>query len=124
MAARAVLWLNGVLVAGIASFALAPGFALALAGFWTLSIARRLEGPVTNTWINQQIPSEVRATVLSMNTQADSLGQFLGGPALGALARGVGLRAALLVTAGLLVPVQGLYLAARRSARLDRRELG
>ena len=124
VAARALLWLNAVLVVSIAGFALAPSFSLALAGFCVLSIARRLEGPVASTWINQQIPSEVRATVLSMNTQADSLGQFTGGPALGALARGAGVRAALLATAALLVPAQGLYLAARRSAGTRRRELG
>jgi len=124
VAARTLLWLNALLVASIATFALAPSFGLALAGFLALSIVRRLQGPVTNTWINQQIPSEVRATVLSMNTQADSLGQFMGGPALGALARGAGVRAALLATAALLLPAQGLYLAARRSAGPSRPELG
>lgn len=113
-ALRLLSWGNAALVGAIATFALAESFAVALLCFWTLSVIRRVSSPVLSTWTNQQIPSEVRATVLSMSTQSDSLGQFVGGPALGALGRSLGVRAALLATAGLLLPVQALYRRAHR----------
>ena len=118
-ALRFLFWSNAVLVCAIAVFALAESFLVAVACFWTLSVIRRVSSPVLSTWTNQQIPSEVRATVLSMSTQSDSLGQFVGGPALGALGRSLGLRAALLATAALLLPVQALYGRAQSRAPAD-----
>lgn len=115
VAVRALMGMNGVLVVAIAVFALAPNFTVALAAMWTLSVLRRVSDPVLATWTNQQIPSQVRATVLSMQTQGDSLGQVVGGPALGGLAR-ASLPAAFLATSALLLPVQALY------ARLSRRQ--
>ncbi len=111
---RALFWLNAMLVAAIAAFALAGSFSVALVAFWSLAVLRRVSHPILATWTNQQIPSEVRATVLSMQTQSDSLGQVAGGPALGAAARAAGVRAAFLASATLLLPVQALYARALR----------
>ena len=118
VAIRALIWLNGLVVAAVLVFALAGSFATALCAYLTMRVLRRLCDPIVLTWANQQIPSEVRATVLSMHTQSNSFGQFAGGPALGALAQASGVRAAFLATASMLVPVQALYL---RAARLSRR---
>jgi DHA3 family tetracycline resistance protein-like MFS transporter len=115
---RALALLNAALVAAIACFALTGSFVLALASYWALSVFRRMSDPLLATWANRQIPSQVRATVLSMQTQGDSLGQFIGGPALGGLARAGGVPAAFLATAALLLPVQALYARARRRARV------
>jgi DHA3 family tetracycline resistance protein-like MFS transporter len=115
VAIRTLLWLNAGVILGVAGFALAPQFSVAIAFFAAVSVLRRASGPVESTWLNHQIPSAVRATVLSAHTQADSLGQFIGGPALGGVGRVLGVRFALLVTAGLLVPVQALYRLAGRA---------
>jgi DHA3 family tetracycline resistance protein-like MFS transporter len=117
-ALRLLLALNAGLVVAIAGFALAGSFAVAVLAWWGMTVLRRTSAPVLATWANRQIPSGVRATVLSMQTQSDSLGQFIGGPALGGLARAATLRAAFLACAALLLPVQALYSrAARRGER-------
>jgi len=64
--------------------------------------------PLLRTWLNQHITSSVRATVLSMNTQANRLGMLGGGLGLGALGNVAGLRVALSASAVLLVPLVGL----------------
>ncbi|MCZ6464425.1 MAG: MFS transporter, partial [Proteobacteria bacterium] len=98
VAGRALVWLSTGLVTAVAGFALAGSFGLAVACFVALSVLRSASDPIVATWINQQIPSAVRATVLSIHTQSDSLGQVAGGPALGALGRAAGTRAALLAS--------------------------
>ncbi len=122
VAIRVLRLVNGLLVVAVCGFALAGSFALAVAAFLGMGVLRRVAGPVESTWLNQRIPSEVRATVLSASTQCDSFGQFLGGPALGALARGFGLQTAFLTTAALLLPLQGLYARAGRRQQPARTE--
>jgi DHA3 family tetracycline resistance protein-like MFS transporter len=114
VAVRAVLWLNAALVVSVAVFALAGSFSLAMVAFLATRIARQADGPILSVWANQQIPSDVRATVLSMRTQSDSLGQVVGGPVLGAVATAWTVRAALSGTALLLLPAQALYARASR----------
>ncbi len=114
-AVRILLLLNGLLVASVLGFALAGSFFLAVAAYWGTRVFRRTTGPLLATWTNQQLESSVRATVLSMRTQADSLGQVVGGPALGALATWASVRWTFVSVALLLLPVQALYRRARRS---------
>ena len=65
-------------------------------------------------WINRTIvDSSVRATTLSMVSQADAVGQVVGGPAIGGLATAVSLRAGLAVGALMLVPAALLTRTAR-----------
>jgi hypothetical protein len=59
--------------------------------------------------LNQNIRSEVRATVLSMNGQADALGQVAGGPAIGAIGSAFSIRAALVLSGLLITPALALY---------------
>ncbi len=114
-AVRVLLLLNGLLVASVLGFALAGSFFLAVAAYWGTRVFRRTTGPLLATWTNQQLESSVRATVLSMRTQADSLGQVVGGPALGALATWASVRWTFVSVALLLLPVQALYRRARRT---------
>jgi DHA3 family tetracycline resistance protein-like MFS transporter len=66
--------------------------------------------PLFVTWLNRNIDdSSVRATVLSISEQADAVGQWGGGPAIGAIGSLVSLRAALLVGAAVLSPAVALY---------------
>lgn len=96
------------LAASVIAFGVAPGFGLGLIAFWTAGVLRSLQHPLASTWLNQHLPSRVRATVLSLLGQFDALGQVAGGPVVGL----VGLRSlrAALVFAGLiLTPALVLY---------------
>jgi DHA3 family tetracycline resistance protein-like MFS transporter len=68
-------------------------------------------------WINRQIESRVRATVLSLNGQFDAIGQVAGGPILGALATAVSIPAAMVSVGILMVPALLLYAIAWRWTR-------
>lgn len=87
------------------------GIVLAL---WAISVARQVIGPLYTAWVNQRLDSQVRATVLSMSSQVDAIGQIAGGPGLGWLGSAVSVRAALTGSALLLAPVLALLAKARR----------
>ncbi|HEY1011365.1 MAG TPA: MFS transporter, partial [Herpetosiphonaceae bacterium] len=106
--ARALLGIDLLLIAALALFALAGNFAVAALGFLAVTLLRRISGPLRSVWINQHIPSGVRATVLSMNSQFDALGQIGGGPVLGFIGNR-SVRAALVAAALFLAPGIGLY---------------
>jgi len=77
---------------------------------YCLSITFRIiSDPIFRTWINQNIESNVRATVMSMDSQATSLGQIIGGPIIGAIGTTISLSAALITTGLARVPVAILY---------------
>ena len=106
--ARALLGLNFGLIAFLCVFAFAPNFALALAGYIGARAGRTLIEPLSQAWINQGLEPQTRATVLSMNGQADAIGQMAGGPVIGWLGK-TSLRLALAAGAGLLLPALGAY---------------
>jgi DHA3 family tetracycline resistance protein-like MFS transporter len=60
---------------------------------------------------------QVRATMLSVSSQTDAIGQIVGGPFLGAIGNR-SIRAALVVAAVILSPVIPLYAATRRRAKI------
>lgn len=108
--ATTLLVLTALELAGLTVFALAGSLALAIAGLYLYSAGRGLAGPLSMTWLNQNIPdSSVRATVISISGQSDAIGQVAGGPGIGALGSLVSLRAALLAGAALLAPAVGLF---------------
>ena len=78
----------------------------------------RISDPFWTAWVNQRLSPQVRATVISMSSHANALGQIAGGPAVGAIGTFWSLRAALLSSALLLTPVLGLIpYTARRHER-------
>ena len=96
-------------------FALAGAFWAALAALLLLNTVRSLVGPLFRSWLNQSISeSNVRATVMSIASQADAIGQWTGGPAIGAIGSRFGMRAALTLGALLLSPAIALYARALR----------
>ncbi|HEV2415655.1 MAG TPA: MFS transporter, partial [Candidatus Dormibacteraeota bacterium] len=95
-------------------FAVLGSLPLAVAAFLTSQGFRRLGEPLVDAWISRQTPPEVRATVLSVVGQADSLGQLVAGPAVGAIGSAVSISAALGVSAALLLPAAVLAAAAER----------
>lgn len=91
-------------------FGLTGNFWLA-AVMYCLSLALRTTSmPLITTWINQNVNSSIRATVLSMEEQVFSLGETIGGPAVGAIGSLVSLPAALVVTGLARLPVAIIFL--------------
>jgi len=86
----------------LVGFALATNLAVAIAFAWVASALRQAFGPVQRAWLNQSLDSSNRATLFSVDGQADALGQIVGGPVIGVVASGISIRAALLSSAALL----------------------
>jgi DHA3 family tetracycline resistance protein-like MFS transporter len=86
----------------LVGFALAPNLFVAIAFLWVANVMRQAFGPVQRAWLNQSLDSSNRATLFSVDGQADALGQIVGGPIIGVVASGVSIRAALVSTAALL----------------------
>jgi hypothetical protein len=119
--ARTLLVLHVVLIGMIIAFALAVSFEMAALSYLVTRIVRRVALPIAAAWINLGLTSNVRATVHSLNAQADALGQIAGGPLLGWLALAAGsTRPAMLAVAAILVPSLYLYL---RTIRLHGHDL-
>ncbi len=108
-AARSLFVINATLLVSVAAFGLAGNFWLAVAAYWLATVMRTLDEPIAAAWLNQDLDPRVRATVLSMNSQANAFGQIAGGPPIGAVGVAVSLRAALVATALLLSPALVLY---------------
>lgn len=109
--------ISTLFMVSIAVFALAGNLTLAVASNLAYCLFRRLNSPLREAWLNQAIPSPVRATVLSIGGQLDSLGQIAGGPIIGLVATHVSVPAALLISAVILLPVPFMYTRAHRISR-------
>ncbi len=115
---RILLAADVALIGAVLVFALAGAFWLALVAMLVTNTIRSLVGPLFSSWLNQSITdSSVRATVLSIASQADAVGQWTGGPAIGAVGNAFGIRAALAVGASLLSPAVILYSRALRRGK-------
>jgi len=113
--ATLLVFLSAVQVAAMLGFALASAFALAVAAAWIVGLARSLVRPVYSTWLNQTIDdSSVRATVNSIASQSDAIGEVAGGPGVGAIGKALSLPAALVTSGLLLTPALVLYARAVR----------
>ena len=103
------MFLTGATAICMVIFGLTGIFWLA-ATVYCLSISlRATSDPILRTWINQNTESSVRATVLSMNSQVKSLGQMIGGSAIGAIGSAISLPVALVTTGLARVPVTMLF---------------
>lgn len=92
---------RSALMLGFALFAALPA---GIAAFLAAQTVRRLSEPLVDAWISRETPAEVRATVLSVVGQADSLGQIVAGPMVGAIGSAVSVPVALGVSAALVLP--------------------
>jgi DHA3 family tetracycline resistance protein-like MFS transporter len=107
---RVLVGLSAGLTAALLLFALAGNLWLAVAAVIGIGILRSLIWPLYTAWVNHRLDSSVRATVLSMAGQIDSLGQIVSGPALGIVAKQYGIRSGLIGSVALLFPVVPLLL--------------
>jgi MFS family permease len=91
-------------------FALTGSTWVAIGGLLGVFFCRNMQGPLYDTWLNEQITdSSVRATVISLTGQSNAIGQAAGGPVLGAIGNVWGIRAALATGAAAIAPALGLY---------------
>jgi len=109
-----LMLVTGVLVASLIGLAWARQFWAALVLIWLIGMARNVIGPVYTGWVNQRIDSQVRATLLSMTSQVDAIGQIAGGPFLGVIGSTISVRAAITASGLVLSPVLGLFTRAAR----------
>ena len=111
--------LTGLSLLAILAFAFAPGFWWAAAAWTILGALRAIYGPIYTAWLNGGLESRSRATVNSLASQADALGQVSFGPLFG-LAGGLwGVQVALALAALVRLPVLAvLRLGQQRLSRL------
>ena len=113
--ARSLLFLTVVLSVSVVIFGLATSFVVAAISYLVARLVRRLKDPLYVTWLNKNVEdSSVRATVNSIASQADAIGEVAGGPAIGVVGTVASLRAALVATGFLLTPAIALFLRAIR----------
>jgi DHA3 family tetracycline resistance protein-like MFS transporter len=113
--ATALFWIDAALLVSALVFGLAGQFWLALVAYFAVGLGRNVGNPIFQTWLNRSVEeSGVRATVLSITNQADAVGQWTGGPAIGLVGNAFSIRAALSVGALCMAPALALY---RRAAR-------
>jgi DHA3 family tetracycline resistance protein-like MFS transporter len=86
----------------LVGFALANNLFVAMGFIWVAGVMSQAFGPVQRAWLNKSLDSSNRATLFSVDGQADALGQIVGGPIIGVVASGVSIRASLVVSASLL----------------------
>ena len=115
--ARALMLDAALIVVALAGFGLTRDFWIALMLFWLVGTLRSIIGPLYATWFNLRIDDpQVRATMFSISSQVDAIGQIGGGPGVGVIGN-ASIRAALVVSALLLSPVLPLYTFAMRRGR-------
>ncbi len=101
-------------VAAVVGVALFANLWLALACVWLRGAAMAFSGPIEAAWLARNLDSASRATVLSMDGQANAIGQVVGGPPLGALATRTSIPVAMLVAALVQAPSVIAFFRIRR----------
>ena len=99
---RSLLGFTALRALMLGGFALATNLFVAIGFLWVASVMSQAFGPVQRAWLNKSLDSSNRATLFSVDGQADGLGQIVGGPIIGVVASGVSIRAALVASAALL----------------------
>ena len=114
---RAMLLVTGAISVCLVGFALSPILGLTLVTYLLITVLRTIAVPMYLSWVNQKLDSGTRATVLSMSSQVDAIGQIGGGPGVGLVAKQVSVVAAILTSGFLLSPA--LLLIGRANAQSE-----
>jgi DHA3 family tetracycline resistance protein-like MFS transporter len=114
---RLLAGVEAAIAAGVIGFGLTGHFWLAVVLYLAVTILRESVGPLVSIWLVSATTSATRATVFSIQSQADALGQIIGGPPVGLVAQRRTLGVGISVAGLFIIPAIALYtLAARRSA--------
>jgi MFS transporter, DHA3 family, tetracycline resistance protein len=117
---RLLLAFTAIRAVALAGFALAANLYLAIALIWIAGVMRDVFSPVQRAWLNRSLDPSNRATLFSVDGQADALGQVVGGPIIGVIASGISIRAALVTSATLLTLALPLFVRALGQAPIGR----
>ena len=101
------------------AFAYAPGFGWAALALVIHGVLRGLYSPLYDAWINRGLDPASRATVNSIASQADALGQVTFGPIFGVLGNTLGVRTALALAALVRVPALTLLGRTQREEHVE-----
>jgi len=116
---RWLTMLSTALVLSLLVFALAGSLWLAVAAVLAIGVLRAVIWPLYLAWINHRLDSSVRATILSMSGQVDSIGQIASGPLMGGIANRFGIRYGLIGSVFLLIPVIPLLFTQLKNGQAD-----
>jgi hypothetical protein len=112
--AKLLMGIDALLILSALAFAFVGTFWAAATMFLGVGLLRSVRSPVFTAWINQGLEPGTRATINSVGSQVDAVGQTAGGPVLGLIAVRVSTPAALASSALLSVPSLLLYVRAIR----------
>ncbi len=120
---RALMLLTGATAVCMVVFGLVGSFWLAAAVYCLSVTFRTSSDPILRTWITINVESNVRATILSMDSQVNSLGQMIGGSAIGAIGSMISLPVALVTTGLARIPVMMLFARLVLQGKRDKIEI-
>ena len=106
--ARILRWVDVLLIVGVVVFGLSGLFWLSVLMMWLVGALRSVRQPVFDAWINQGLDPKTRATINSLGSQSDAIGQAAGGPVLGVIGN-ASVPIALVVSGVLRLPSLLLY---------------
>jgi DHA3 family tetracycline resistance protein-like MFS transporter len=121
---RSLYWINALQMLAVLIVATTGNFAVA-AGCIVVAIAlSEAYDPLHLAWLNQNVESRVRATVISLSSQMEAFGKTSGGPLLGLVASVLSLRSAIAVAGLAIFPALLFYFRAFGQGHTDAAETG
>jgi predicted MFS family arabinose efflux permease len=117
---RSLFLINAFQLNAILLLALTSNFELAFLAYCATFALSYAYDPYYIAWLNQNVDSSVRATVISMNSQAESLGRIGGAPLIGFVAAISSVRAAMTIAGLLMIVPLLLFLKAFRQGHSDK----
>jgi DHA3 family tetracycline resistance protein-like MFS transporter len=116
---RVLALLEALTAAGMIWFGLSGQVGLAVGLYLIVRLLRDGAAPIVSVWLVSATEPGSRATVFSIQAQADALGQIVGGPPVGVVGQRRSIGAGISAAGLFLLPAVGLFaLAARRSPAL------
>ncbi len=103
--ARTLFVIYSLLTAALLVFVVTDHFGLAMAAWVLVSGFQDIGRPIMQTWLNLNIPSTVRATIISMYSQTGVVGTLGSSTGLGAFGDRFGVRNALGLSGMILLPM-------------------
>ena len=107
---RLLITFTILMIIGLLSFGLVKNIWIAILIFWSFSAFRNIVAPIFDIWFNLQIKDpNVRATMFSIRSLTDAVGQIAGGPGIGFIGKTYSIRAAIITAGIILAPILFLY---------------
>lgn len=103
--AVALLIINLCYILSMLLFGATVNFGFMLTAYLSINILKTINRPILTSLLSSQAEGDFRATILSTNEQANSLGEILGGPAIGIIADRVSIGFGISATVIFLIPI-------------------